>query len=178
MDLAAHQRILLGLLRANYQVRSEDDDYFRQVAQSPDLAEARGNIYLWRVYVLERTCVLTVALLRQQGRFEAALQDFIGSHNVSPFREYQPLAFLDSLADDADDLLVSVSRFELALMQVREGNQDTHVVYWQHDPRTVLHSLAQDQPCMLDDSEGRYITRISHTLPHLFTVEEESTALA
>src|SRR5947208_7270731 len=66
MDLANHQRILLGLIRSNYQVRPDDDAYFHSVSQSRDLEEARGNIFPWRVYVLERTCVLTFTLLKQR----------------------------------------------------------------------------------------------------------------
>jgi len=55
MDLANHQRILLGLLRTSYQPGRDDAPYYHRVAASPDLREARGNIYLWRVWVLERT---------------------------------------------------------------------------------------------------------------------------
>jgi hypothetical protein len=171
MDLASHQRILLGLMRANYKVRQDDEPYFHRVARSPDLQEARGNVLLWRVYVLERTCVLTVALLRQRAMLESCLQGFIRSHNVSPFREYQPLAFLASLAHHPDPLLVSVSQFELALMKAREGDQDSYVVPWQTDPYQVLHCLAQDLPLDLTPGEERYLTRVSGKLPQLFVIE-------
>jgi hypothetical protein len=171
MDLAGHQRILLGLMRANYKPRQDDEPYFHRVARSPDLQEARGNVLLWRVYVLERTCVLTVALLRQRAMLESCLQGFIRSHNVSPFREYQPLAFLASLARHPDPLLVSVSQFELALMKAREGDQGSYVVPWQTDPYSILHSLAQDLPLDLTSGQGRYLTRVSATLPQLFVIE-------
>ncbi|UUZ49255.1 hypothetical protein LP420_02215 [Massilia sp. B-10] len=42
MDLASHQRILLGLIRSNYEVGRDDDDYFQLVARSPDLEESAG----------------------------------------------------------------------------------------------------------------------------------------
>jgi hypothetical protein len=170
MDLATHQRILLGLVRSNYQVRTADDDYFHQVARSRDLEEARGNIFLWRVYVLERTCVLTVALLRQRQELTPLLQAFIRQRNISPFREYQPPAFLASLADHPDHLVISVSQFELALMKVREGDRDSHVVPWQVEPHGVLKCLAEDTP--LDEPPvGAYIARIRHDLPFLFEIE-------
>lgn len=171
MDLADHQRILLGLLRTNYQVRQEDDQYFHQVAQSKDLEEARSNIFLWRVYVLERTCVLTTALLRQRRLLDAALQAFIKSHNISPFREYQPLAFLESLADHPDALVASVSQFELALMKVREGDAGSYVVAWHVDPRGVLNSLALDLPLEAAQLTGAFLTRIARDVPHFFTIE-------
>lgn len=171
MDLANHQRILLGLVRANYVVQDEDDDYYRRVAASPDLREARGNIFLWRVYVLERTCVLTVQLLRQQQLLDATLEDFICSHNVSPFREYQPLAFLESLSGHADPLVASVSQFELAMMKVREGDLTEYKVTWPLDPHDVLHCLAQGLPFHRHADPCSYVTRISHELPGLFAIE-------
>lgn len=170
MDLAAHQRILLGLVRSNYQVGAADDAYFHHVARSPDLEEARGNIFLWRVYVLERTCVLTVALLRQRQALAPLLQAFIRQHNISPFREFQPPAFLASLADHPDHLVVSVSQFELALMKVREGDRGSHVVRWQVEPHGVLKSLAEDAPVHAPPA-GAYIARIRHDLPFLFEIE-------
>jgi hypothetical protein len=171
MDLAAHQRILLGLLRSSYQVSEDDDEYFHRVANSKDLQEARGNIYLWRVYVLERTCVLTVALLRQRRGLAPALQAFIQRHNISPFREFQPLAFLASLANHPDHLVASVSQFELALMKAREGDPACRVVSWQVEPSGVLKSLAQDAPLDPEPPSGAYVTRICRDLPFLFEIE-------
>jgi hypothetical protein len=171
MDLASHQRILLGLIRSNYEVGRDDEDYFQLVARSPDLEEARGNIFLWRVYVLERTCVLTVALLRQRDLLDTALQAFIRSRNVSPFREYQPTLFLASLAAHPDPLVVSVSQFELALMKVREGDTKDYAVAWQVDPRPVLHCLAQDLPVNSGEPVGSYIARLSGSLPKLFEID-------
>ncbi|MBI3368754.1 MAG: hypothetical protein HY021_10035 [Burkholderiales bacterium] len=43
MDLATHQRTLLGLLRASHRVRDDDEPYVQQLARSRDLQEARGN---------------------------------------------------------------------------------------------------------------------------------------
>jgi hypothetical protein len=171
MELAGHQRILLGLMRENYQVQRDDESYFHQVATSRDLQEARGNVLLWRVYVLERTCVLTVALLRQRGMLEARLQDFIRCQNVSPFREYQPLAFLAFMARDTDALVVSVSQFELALMKVREGDSACYEIEWQTDPYYVLHFLAQDLPLELPRDVGKHIIRVGAHLPNLFEIE-------
>ena len=170
MDLATHQRALLGLMRSSYQVSEGDDDYLQQVAVSRDLEEARGNVYLWRVYVLERTCVLTMALLRQKDLLAPVLQDFIRGHNVSPFREYQPLAFLAALADHPDALLVSVSQFELALIKVREGDPASYCVHWHTDPLPVLGCLAQDAP-LGGMARGAYRTRVSGALAQLFEIE-------
>jgi hypothetical protein len=169
--LANHQRILLGLIRDTYVPRPGDDAYFHHVAASPDLQEARGNIFLWRVYVLERTCVLTVELLRQRGELDATLRSFMKTCNLSPFREYQPLAFLEALADHGDALLRSVSQFELALIKVRAGDPGTYRVEWTVDPHGVLHCLAQRLPFFACVDGCRYLTTVAGKLPHGFTVD-------
>lgn len=168
MSLAAHQRTLLGLVRGTYEVGPHDDAYFRRVARSADLEEARGNILYWRLFVLERTCVLTVALLKRRDALVPALQAFMRDCNISPFREFQPLAFLEWLHEHPDPLLVSVARFELALARVREGDGARYVVDWPREPRAVLLALAQDD--QLDEStpERPYATVISGALPYLF----------
>jgi hypothetical protein len=173
MELANHQRILLGLMRSNYRVRDEDEDYFHRVARSRDLEEARGNVYLWRVYVLERTCVWTVALLRQLGEFEAALQAYIRSENISPFREYQPVGFLASLAGHRSHLVASVAQFELAMMKVREGDGETYRVQWEVDPHPVLYALLRELPVSPSTSPGKYCTHIAASLPGLFSIAPE-----
>ncbi len=171
MDLASHQRILLGLVRASYSVTDDDDAYFHKVARSRDLEEARGNIFLWRVYVLERTCVLTVSLLRQRRRLGRAVSAFTRRENISPFREFQPLAFLASLANDPDHLVASVSQFELALMKVRAGDAGAYVVAWHTEPQRVLKRLAEDALVQDEACTGAFVTRVSGKLPYLFEIE-------
>ncbi|MGW8392990.1 hypothetical protein [Pseudoduganella sp. HUAS MS19] len=171
MDLPSHQRILLGLMRSNYQPDSGDAAYYHRIAASPDLQEARGNVLLWRIYVLERSCVLTVELLRQGGLLEDTLQAFIRQENISPFREYQPLAFLDFLGGHADPLVVSVSRFELALMKVREGDPGRYLVDWRYDPAPILQALAQRAPLPDRADPDPHRTEICGELPHRFEIK-------
>jgi hypothetical protein len=168
MDLALHQRAMLALVRGDCRSASDSDPYVGQVARSPDLEEARRNILLWRIYVLERTCVLTVALLRWQELLESTVDAFISQTNISPFREFQPRIFLEFLNDHADPLLKSVARFERALMKVREGDQSTFVISWTCEPRRILKALAEGHP--LDDQliPGSYTSTVSRSLPHLF----------
>jgi len=170
MDLADHQRKLLALFRSTYQVRADDDSYIRTVAQSKDLEEARRNVFLWRVYVLERTCALTFTLLKRRKLLKKTLNAFITRHNISPFRETQAPAFLESLSDHRDSLIASVAQFELALMKVREGDSCSYVVHWNVDPTTILNSLAKDIPLNDKVPEGAYKILISRDLPLLFQI--------
>src|SRR5215831_8867509 len=108
MTLAEHQRALLSLFRCSYEPREDDDPYFRRVAQSRDLEEARKNVFLWRIYVLERTCILAFTLLKRRNLLEAALSAFIAGHNISPFRETQAPAFLEAMSSHPDRLVAAV----------------------------------------------------------------------
>lgn len=172
MDLANHQRILLGLIRSNYQVRPDDDAYFHRVSQSKDLEEARGNIFLWRVWVLERTCVLTFTLLKQRNLLKQELDAFISQHNISPFRETQGPDFLEALSSHNDPLVASVAQFEAALLKVKQGDPDSYVVRWTVEPHTILNNLARNIP--IDEEsipDGDYQIRISRDLPFLFEID-------
>ena len=172
MDLANHQRILLGLIRSNYQVRPDDDAYFHRVSQSKDLEEARGNIFLWRVYVLERTCVLTFTLLKQRNFLKQELDAFIRQHNISPFRETQAPAFLETLSSHSDPLIASVAQFELSLMKVRQGDPRAYTVSWAVEPHTILNNLAKNIPIEEERvPDGDYQILISRDLPSLFQID-------
>jgi hypothetical protein len=180
MELASHQRKLLGLIRCNYQARADDGAYIQRVAQSKELQEARRNIFLWRIYVLERTCLLTFTLLKRRNLLEETLSAFISRHNISPFRETQAPDFLEALRGHHDSLIASVAQFELALLKVRNGDLGVYVVPWNIEPHGILNSLAKDLP--LDDRvpEGEYEILIARDLPSQFQIvrvrtDEETT---
>ncbi len=177
MDLANHQRILLGLIRSNQQPRPDDDAYFHKVSQSRDLEEARGNIFLWRVYVLERACVLTFALLKQRNLLDQELDAFIRQHNISPFRETQPPDFLEALTSHEDPLIAAVAKFELSLWKVKQGDPESYTVDWPIEPHTILYNLAKDLPIDEESApEGDYQILISRDLPSFFQIELRSSA--
>ena len=170
MDLATHQRKLLGLFKTTYQVCADDDAYIRRVAQSKDLAEGQRNISLWRIYVLERTCALTINLLRQRDLLTETLSSFIARNNISPFRETQAPAFLGELIHHQDHLIASVAQFELALMKVRQGDPCSYMVTWNVDPYSILNSLAKGIPLDCEVIEGTYRVVISRNIPGQFQI--------
>ena len=171
MDLAAHQRKLLGLFRSTYQVCGDDEAYIHKVAQSRDLEEGRRNIFLWRVWVLERTAVLTFNLLKRRGLVEEAVGVFMRQSNISPFRETQTPAFLEAMSGHPNSLVASVAQFELALLKVKQGDAGSYVVPWNHgEPLAILNSLAKDVPFEGSVGEGAYQILISCDLPSQFKV--------
>jgi len=174
MDLATHQRALLGLFRGTRQPRPDDDPYVQTVARSPDLVEARRNIFLWRVYVLERSCVLTFRLLRRKGLLAEAIGRFINARNISPIRETQAPAFLETVAAHADALIAAVARFELALMKAREPGASACALEWSVDPHGVLNALARDLPLCEPIPPGAFQIIVSPELPGLFEVRRLS----
>jgi hypothetical protein len=177
MDLATHQRKLLGLIRSNYQVREDDDPYIQTVAQSKDLREARRNIFLWRLWVLERTCVLTFNLLKRRNILEETLLAFVAQKNISPFRETQAPAFLEFMSGHPDSLIASVAQFELALTKVRQGDPGAYVVPWNVEPYTTLNSLARDLPLPDRIPPGAYEIHVSCDLPAQFQIVSRGAVL-
>ncbi len=177
MDLALHQRQLLGLFRSTCDVGQDDDAYIQTVARSRDLREGRRNILLWRVWVLKRTCPLTFTLLRRRGILEESVAAFISQQNISPFRETQAPVFLEWLGGHSDRLVACVAGFERALTKVRQGDGETHILAWPVDPGPVLHSVAKDtalpdeRTSLCDErSGGPWATVISRDLPGGFEI--------
>ena len=170
MDLATHQRKLLSLFRCAYVPGAGDDFYIQRVARSKDLEEARRNIFLWRIYVLERTCALTFNLLKRRCLLEETLSAFIREHNISPFRETQAPGFLEALTDHPDSLVASVAQFELALTKVRLGDPGSYTIDWDVEPCGILNSLAKDIPLEDEPDEGAYQSLVSRDLPSRFEI--------
>jgi hypothetical protein len=170
-DLSRHQRALLALLRSGTPPEAEDDPYLHRVAASPDMAEARGNVLLWRIYVLERSCVLTMALLRGRRTLIPTLQDFIAGHNLSPFREFQPRAFLAWLSASDDPLLAALASFEIALTAIHEGDTRAYEVAWPVDPHPVLDALTRSSPLVEPLPQAAWIARVHHALPGGFFLQ-------
>ena len=171
MTLAVQQRKLLGLLRSSYDGGSDSDPYIRTVAASADLLEARRNILLWRVFVLERMCPLTFALLKSRGALGELVDAFIRRRNISPFRETQAPEFLDMVSTYPDHVLASVSRFERALMRVRDGESGPFEVTWSVDPHLVLLRLAMQLPLDEPIEEGAWRVVVSPREPGGFSIE-------
>jgi hypothetical protein len=171
MDLATHQRNLLALLRSNNDP-TVDDLYIRRVAQSRDLEEAKRNVFLWRIFVLERTCALTFTLLRQRKQLGEALQSFIKDQNICPFRETQAPAFLEFVCQHEDGLTAAVAQFELALLKVKNGDSGFFVIDWPTDPHRVLLNLAKNLPVENTPPGGAYQIQVSRSLPLGFEISE------
>lgn len=170
MNLATHQRKLLSLFRCSYEASAGDDAYIQKVSQSKDLDEARRNIFLWRIYVLERTCFLTFNLLKQRHLLEETLSAFIRQHNISPFRETQAPGFLEMLSGHSDSLVVSVAQFELALTKVRLGDPGSYAIPWNVEPHGILLNLAKGIPVEDEPQKGSYQILVSRDLPSRFQI--------
>jgi hypothetical protein len=138
------------------------------VARSGDLAEGRSNVFLWRLWVLERTSALTFRFLRRRGLLENAVNDFIYEQNISPFRETQAPAFLEAVSGHEDSLAAAVAEFELALAKVREGDAATYRISWPAEPLAVLHALAKDRALPDDLRAGSFELVVSRDLPGQF----------
>lgn len=172
MDLAAHQRKLLGLIKSTYQGADDDDPYIRAVADSEHLRLVREIADWWRIFNLEQYCVLTSRLLKRKGLFEETVHAFSGKSGLSPYIERLGAGFLEEMSRHHDSLVASVARFELALIRIKRGDVGRYVVNWRHAPHIILDSLIRGSPYSEKEAEGLYQTVVSIDLPGLFQIVE------
>ncbi|MFN7997839.1 MAG: hypothetical protein U0Q18_29740 [Bryobacteraceae bacterium] len=151
MDLAAHQRDLYRLVTMGQRDLTASDPYIQAVTRSPHLELLRGVILEWREFDVERSCVLTAALLQRLGIFKDAVRDFAGVRPISPFIEKLGDAFLEYASDHSNRLVSCTAQFERAILSVKRGSACEYVVDWPCDPRPVLNGEARpdstSHPC-------------------------------
>jgi len=170
MELASHQRKLLGLIKSTYEGSNDEDPYIRKVTQSTNLEVIREIAAWWRALNIERYCVLTTSLLKRWGIFEKTVEEFAKNRGSSRFIERLGPQFLEEMGGHENHLISSVAQFELALIWVKGGDTDEHVIDWQHDPSVVLDKLLRGAPLGKAIGEGHYRTIVSNEEPGLFRI--------
>jgi hypothetical protein len=170
MDLATRQRQLLGLLKGTHYKSFDDEPYIKRIASSKNLKVTREIVVWWRLFALERYCILTSKLLKQRNLFEGLVQDFVSTQKISPFIEELGKAFLESFSEHEDSLIVSVAQFELALIKVKHGDPETYVIDWLSEPYSVLNNLLRDNQIGKENDKFCYQTIVSRELPNFFQV--------
>jgi hypothetical protein len=169
--MATQQRALFTLVHSETVEAAGDDPYLQDVAHSEHLGVLREIIASWRAFDIERSCPLTAALLRECGLFEETLCKFSG-RSISPFIDVFSQAVLEGLGEHEDSLVVSMARFEKALIRVKLGDEGEYAVDWEQDPRPVLNSLMTQQPVVREPERRLYQTRISHRYPNFVNLVE------
>jgi hypothetical protein len=176
MELATLQRQLRDLIKGTPIAGAVADPYIEQVAQSAALPVLQEIIALWRGYDLDRTCVLTVTLLRHRGLFQSAIRQVASQGALSPYIDAFSAQFLAAASQLHDPLVASVARFELALQQVRRGDEATYVVDWPCEPYAVLQALLAGDAVPESPDQQPHRTTIARALPRLFSVVPLSPA--
>jgi hypothetical protein len=171
MNLAEHQRKLLGMIRGTYTPSMADEPYLQAVDNSQHLGLVREIVTWWRLFGIERYCVLTARLLKQRGNFETIVSHFIIECAFSPFINELGEAFLSYLVESGDSLLSEVAEFELALTRVKRGDPAAYVMEWGHDPVTVLTCLVKGLVFEADNIRGSYRVTVSASLEGMFSIE-------
>jgi hypothetical protein len=168
---ADHQRRLLSLIQGHYFPSADDDEYILGVAHSPHLEVVKEIVQWWRVYNVQRYCVLTCRLLKRKGLFDEAMRAFAGRRALSPYVERLGAMFLDEMSQHQDALVASVARFELALVRVRLGDPHTYIIEWGHDPEQVLGMIVDGRPIAeMTFAQCCARTIVSRELPALFVI--------
>ena len=176
MDLAAHQRALLGLLENDAaDLAGEDDrEYLQQVAASDGLRVLREIVSAWEAYDVRRSCPLTTFALERSGRFDETVSA-VRFEASSAYLESRRALFLDEVARTETGTVASVARFERALYAVSNGDPNRHVIEWDRDPIVIINGLLEHRWLCDSASEGRYRTVVAADLPGYVSVEPAPT---
>jgi hypothetical protein len=151
MNIAMLQRNLAALLRDEVVL---DDRYLSEVAASTGFAVMRDVIVAWRDLLLRQGCPLTIALLKQRGRYT------IDRGEAPAFAEELIAAFLDRFRDDRDPLVAAVAHMERALVDAQQGSDTDVAIDWPCDPDIVIARLRRGES--VDDLEqGVYHMTVS-----------------
>jgi hypothetical protein len=172
MDLAEHQRKLLSMIKGTYHASERDDPYLQAVDGSEHLEMVREIATWWRIFDLERYCILTTRLLKQRGEYEARVDRFVKTHTISPFINELSESFLKDLGGTEDRLVGEVALFELALTRVKRGDPSTYTLDWVHNPVAVLTGIVKGTDFEEDEASGNYRVTVGANLPGMFSVSQ------
>jgi len=172
MDLAEHQRKLLSMIKGTYHASERDDPYLQAVDGSDHLEMVREIATWWRIFDLERYCILTARLLKQREEYEITVDRFVKTHTISPFINELSEAFLEDLGGSEDRLLGEVALFELALTRVKRGDPSTYTLDWEHDPVAVLTGIVNGIAFEEDETSETYRVTVSANLPGMFSISQ------
>lgn len=140
MNLETYQRGLFQLVTRN-ELTVENEPYLQKLVGSIHLRVVRESICFWRAYGLERFSVLVSPYLRSQGHFDSVVKRFVASGAFSTSLEESGRCFLDWLSTDADPIVASLAKTELALHRTQSDRTTTIVVEWPCDPEPLLLAL-------------------------------------
>jgi hypothetical protein len=172
LPLAELQQKLLGLIKNSYVPSPEDDQYFHQVAQSPNLQLIKEIALWWRQNHLERYCFFTSRFLKATGQMEITTAGYYQANNHSSFIEEIGPHFLQWLVGHTIGLTHVIARFELGMMAINQEEVYEDEIIWPCDPLPVIHALIQGNLSAESIQSGHYRMTISDKIIGAFDVEE------
>ncbi len=136
---------------------------------SQEIGIVREIARWWRVYQLERYCLLTAAWLHKKGEFEALVTQFFETNpDVPAWIEEAGAAFLEFISARADETSASLARFEHALIAVKRlETAEEIVVEWPVNPYSVLSQIFNPEITL---EKGRFQTLLSARYEGYFKV--------
>ncbi|MEO1259758.1 MAG: hypothetical protein AAFZ15_13280 [Bacteroidota bacterium] len=170
MEIATFQQNIKHLLKEGRLTAAANDVYFKKLKDSESLQMVKEIALWWRAYLLENYCPLTAGLLKRDHLYDRAIASFYKHNNVSSFIEEAGQSFLGYMAKGTEGALVTaLASFELALIRVKGGDQNTYSVAWSVNPYDILHALFSEGPLPEKDGDT-YLTTISRELDGFFAV--------
>ncbi len=157
--LEKQQRSLLALLKRRRVPPQDSDEYLERVAASKELGLVREIALWWRALGIARNCPNTAELLKRLERFESDIRCFYEQQSPSPYMEEMAIQFLEMLSADSDPVVRVMAAFELALLQIDQGDLREFVTEWDRDPGAVFEWLHSGGPLPKPSGCHRVIVR-------------------
>ncbi len=178
MNLQQLQTNLCSLIKSRPFQLSENDNYLGEIQASGNLLLIRKIALWWRRIQIENCCVLTGKLLKLSGNFEIELASFFNEQKYSAFREEVGIQFLHYMSSrNTDGLTRSVAAFELAIIQLKLGENIDASIPWEYEPYSVIGGLLRNKINTDDLQKGTYTVEVSYkNKDELFRVHEISFA--
>jgi hypothetical protein len=171
ITLAEYQKTLLDLMKGRAAASPFTDPHLVEVAQSPGLGLLREIAVWWRGFAVETNCPWTARLLKKLGGFDSDVEKFYRGQNVSPYVEKAGEQFLLQMSSSPAPLVAAMARFELAIMQVKQGDAETHCVEWDRNPEQVFQFLKSGRDLPPAEPGLTYRMYIAHDIPELVRCE-------
>jgi len=170
-SLETYQRGLLDLVKSRG--LPPTDPYVRRVASGPEIAIVREIAIWWRTFQIETQCPLVSRVLKHYGCFNQTVARYFDCNHTSPFVEELTHDFLTSLSEHTDPFLRSVCQFEDALLRVRAGSEEIHVVLFDRNPDLAFLTLEKAGTLPPAEPGLLYRMTVDRRLPGMFRGSRE-----
>lgn len=152
-----------------------NNPYLAELEASKHLRRIQYISVWWRAKQIEQYSFLTAKLLKISGLYEQFVEEFLRNQPYeSAFIEDTGNKFLNYVAvAHPHSLAGSLAKFEVAILTIRQGMDETTEINWPFSPQPIIDALLTNQFASLTFIKGNYKTLVSSQLPEYYRITTE-----